>query len=572
MCLASRGTLRLLEWQGKLVEALSVLEGGWPEIPGNARTLGLFLKAAIHQDLRCHDEAIEGYRKVLKDANFEGAGTAWYNLGNAYSGKGKRQEAIKAYRKALEEPRHYCPSDVWHNVGLTYVFMADYEEAIKAYRRALEDQKPDMNVKTLTNLGEAYQKAGKRKEAGEALEAALEKPDPDGYDHSRARELLFLLDVELKPEAMSEGDRALLEGPAAVGEEAGPEQRILSKVRTAEQSQYDKYLERESSERDNVLSILRGWSSAVTLMEGSEGLWRGGGYFLKWEGKGIVIDPGLDFLRNFHDAAYHGREIDAVLVSHNHSDHNADVRRIDDLRYELYKRRKKDRDGGIGAYLLIWDAESNGTVSLTGEEPEHRFTPIVFDRGRCQPCNTISQVRRLPFSVRYFEAKHGEDAEEAVGFKLTLKKGGEDFTLGFTGDTEFFPELCTHLEGCDVLLAHISQPDERELMNPKERKKHHLGYRGVAELVKGAKPKLTLVGEFWAGLTDLRIDLVKGLRVRAGTEAILPAGIGMHLHLPGMEVECTECRAKIPFGDVRVAPPANPFGALGYLCTRCFLG
>ena len=58
-------------------------------------------------------------------------------------------------------------------------------------------------------------------------------------------------------------------------------------------------MERKSSKRDNVVSILRGWSSAVTLLEGTEQLWRGGGYFVKWAGKGIVIDPGFDFLRNF---------------------------------------------------------------------------------------------------------------------------------------------------------------------------------------------------------------------------------------------------------------------------------
>jgi glyoxylase-like metal-dependent hydrolase (beta-lactamase superfamily II) len=69
-----------------------------------------------------------------------------------------------------------------------------------------------------------------------------------------------------------------------------------------------------------VFSCLRGWSSAVTLLEGStDSHWVGGGYFLKWRGKGIVIDPGFDFIDNFHDAGYHMREVDAVLVSHNHT-------------------------------------------------------------------------------------------------------------------------------------------------------------------------------------------------------------------------------------------------------------
>ena len=40
----------------------------------------------------------------------------------------------------------------------------------------------------------------------------------------------------------------------------------------------------------------------------------------------------------------------------------------------------------------------------------------------------------------------------------------------------------------------------------------HLGYRGVEKLIKGCnpRPKLVLIGEFWAGLADLRMDIAHG--------------------------------------------------------------
>jgi hypothetical protein len=120
-------------------------------------------------------------------------------------------------------------------------------------------------------------------------------------------------------------------------------------------------------------------------------------------------------------------------------------------------------------------------------------------------------------------------------------------------------------------VAHISQPSTKELLNPTARKKNHLGYRGLIELVRKSKPKATLVSEFWAGLTDVRIDLVRAIRERTKNKAILPAGIGMHVHLPGLEVECTQCAKKVPFEKVRVAPPANRFGNLSYLCPSCML-
>jgi len=121
------------------------------------------------------------------------------------------------------------------------------------------------------------------------------------------------------------------------------------------------------------------------------------------------------------------------------------------------------------------------------------------------------------------------------------------------------------------LLAHISQPDLEEFTDPSHRKKIHLGYRGLAELIKETKPKLTLVGEFWAGLADLRIDLIQGLRSLTGDEAILPAGIGLHLDLPSMNIACAECRRSVSYKEIRVAPPASRFENLAYLCKDCLL-
>lgn len=79
------------------------------------------------------------------------------------------------------------------------------------------------------------------------------------------------------------------------------------------------------------------------------------------------------------------------------------------------------------------------------------------------------------------------------------------------------------------------------------------------------------MGEFWAGMGDVRIDLVQCLRKRTGREAIFPAGIGLNMVLPGLEIECTNCKKAIPFADIRVGPPTEQFGTLSYLCENCCL-
>ncbi len=103
-------------------------------------------------------------------------------------------------------------------------------------------------------------------------------------------------------------------------------------------------------------------------------------------------------------------------------------------------------------------------------------------------------------------------------------------------------------------------------------KEVHLGYRGTARLLKECQPKLALIGEFWAGFTDLRISLVKGLRQRSGVQAVLPAGLAMHLQLPTLDIECTECRKATPFSEIKIAPPTDNFGSLAYLCPGCMIG
>ncbi len=523
----------------------------------------------VYDELKQYDEAIEAYQKALEDPNFDTPGYAWNNLGIVHTNLKQYDKAIEASQKALEDPNFDTPGYAWNNLGVVYGELEQHDKEIEAYQKALEDPNYDTPGNAWVNLGSLYIKLGESGKAETALNNAL-LAQGDEYVKSRVEILRSLLASKLTPESLNRSDRAILNQASKSSDDYNePEQRILNKLQRAEQSKYEDYLEKPSSNRDNVLSTLRGWSSAVTLLEGSERLWRGGGYFLKWQGKGIVIDPGFDFIRNLHDAGYHGREIDVILVSHNHPDHNSDLVNLDDLRYELYKRRNSDPHGGVSPYALIWDDDSNRAINFSSPKPQHQHRPAKFDLGHSQP--THNSPHDLPFSVTYFEVKHG-DLHNAVGFRLTLhSETGDAFTLGYTGDTEYFAELPEHLKNCDVLLAHISQPDIEEFSDASRRKKIHLGYRGLGELIKEAKPKLTLVGEFWAGLADLRIDLVQGLRGIANTNAILPAGLGLNIALPGMEIECTECTTKVPFDRIQVAPPADRFGNLSYLCPNCLL-
>jgi ribonuclease BN (tRNA processing enzyme) len=270
-----------------------------------------------------------------------------------------------------------------------------------------------------------------------------------------------------------------------------------------------------------------------------------------------------------------------VAVSHNHPDHNHDLRSLDDVRYELYKRAKSgSAEQKAWAYTLLWDQDTADHRKFDPEEAAHRQV-IRFDVDRVrlglEKSIDLRKLAGLPFDVKYFRAKHTADTRHAVGLRVEcyyddLEK--QTVVIGFTCDTEYFPKLCDPecLGGCDILIAHISQPDPGEYNDPSIYKTGHLGYRGVESLVKAAKPRLTIVSEFWAGLADLRIDLVQGLREACGTKAILPGSIGLLVHPETRNVRCSNCGKWAPCDQIGVSSPAIALGPLTYLCADCRIG
>ncbi|MBB5036415.1 tetratricopeptide repeat protein [Prosthecobacter dejongeii] len=540
------------------------------DTPGYAwNNLGIVLGDKGEQD-----EAIKAYRTALDYPNYDTPGYAWNNIGNALWAKGEHDEAIKAYRRALDYPNYDTPGYTWNNIGNALGDKGEHDEAIKAYRKALEDPNLQTRAKAWTNLAQTYVDLGKLEEAEGAYQKALASKDTQGGDHARARRGLQILRSKIVPTALSPDDRAMMARPAKGGDTAEIEEGIIAAIDEAGDTQYERYLKKGDSERDNTLSILRGWSSAVTLLEGSERRWRGGGYFLKWRGYGIVIDPGFDFLRNFHDAGYHGREIAAVVVSHNHPDHNSDLKHIDDLRYELYKRLASTKGPGSKPYVLLWDEDTSTATKFGFDKPQHQHPPIVMGSGFPQPFHLGKHPAKIPVRITPFKVNHGTDVQHALGMMVELldNKGKTVLRIGYTADTAYFADLQQHLSKCDVLIAHISQPTIEELRDPSKLKDVHLGYRGTARLLKECQPNLALIGEFWAGFTDLRIPLVKGLRQLSGVKDVLPAGLAMHLRLPSLDIECTECRKLTPYSEIKVAPPTDKFGSLAYLCQSCTLG
>jgi len=101
---------------------------------------------------------------------------------------------------------------------------------------------------------------------------------------------------------------------------------IEEKVFDCKQNFIDTFLREKFKEPDSRISleVLKRWNSYTPLVTNS----KGGGYFIRVNGKGIVIDPGFNFIENFKAGNYVLSDIDIVLVSHSHDDHTADLESI----------------------------------------------------------------------------------------------------------------------------------------------------------------------------------------------------------------------------------------------------
>ncbi len=544
--------------------------------------LAWFTRGWLEYRRKDYDRAIRFYRKALATPGFEVPGRARNNMGVAYARKGNYDRAIACYREALAEPKHDAAGDAWSNMGNALAAKKDYDQAIKCYRKALAIPGYGAFGNAWYGLGLVFAKKGRLHEAVENWKRAGALFRKQGADDFAERAEQKIAAAKVSPGRRSRKDEvvlAALPGGAAGERDDRPEDRIKARLDGAQDTKYDAYGRRYNAQKCEavVLAILKGWGSAVSLLGEGGAACRGGGYLLKWRGKGIAIDPGFDFLKNLHEAGFHCREINAMVVSHNHTDHNDDLRSFDDIRYEMYKRAKDDEEKAAWRYVLLWDADTAGPGRFDPEEADHRFPdPHIMQAHRKGWEPTPCDLPDLPFRVWYFAAKHSADVLKAVGVRVECLNEDRTTatTVGFTCDTGFFKELCDkdHLGGCDILVAHMSEPDPEEYDDSDHVKKEHLGYRGVERLIKGCKPKLTVVGEFWAGITDLRIDLVQGLRALCETEAILPASIGLQVKPGTLEVRCTNCRKWIGLGDIRVGSPGTEFGALSYLCRHCRLG
>lgn len=330
----------------------------------------------------------------------------------------------------------------------------------------------------------------------------------------------------------------------------------------------------------NYLMILKGFSSSTPLFYPAlEGKFyhspiKGGGMFLQWNGYGIAIDPGINFIENMHLNGLTMEDINAVVVTHNHIDHNGDLMIIDDLAQQLNRKN----------IVLYADQD---TLKNAGQFKTFRNCNVLnclsFEEYNLGDMNEITlkycSTQHIPEEVDESNKpiKYQDNASFAVKFILS-ETGSETKTVAFTSDTRYFSGLSEFLSDCDYIVANMSETSKMDYSNGQKKEKH-LGYQGCLDLIKeccnqkGNDTQKThfVVSEFWAGKGDVRRELIQKLRTDSICTSVYPGDIGMTFFLDRPTFLCEYCGCETEMDKLHFIREKAEYGKILMVCENCLL-
>jgi tetratricopeptide (TPR) repeat protein len=552
----------------------------------------------LFQREKDYEKAKECYQKaIVLDDNYA---IAWNNLGVLFQREKDYEKAKECYQKAIALDENYAFP--WFNLGLVFQEQNNYEKA-KEYCKKATELNGNYAAPWVT-LGNIYRKEGKPALAEDSYKKAINIDSNIGYpqlnygllmlEDGRKNEALLLLSTALnifndtKNEYMQSITQHYITNLKSDLESAQKLQESIAEGKTYPELQILKetndlgidaeiqnnkkmflsFVEegkvKESDDSQIYLEVLRRWNSFTPIVSNSH-LSKGGGYFVKIGSKGVVIDPGFNFIDNYRGMGHFFSEIDIILVSHAHNDHTADLESIITLLHKYNSEIKESEDNEKENTIKRQIAERNemSVEKVSKDLVENEFiksgrrkiidiylTKSVFKKF----CGLFEISSRVDYKIHIIEhdqeilldnfklkiirAKHDDiiSDNDSVGFVLKIG----NTTIIYTGDTGWngemekcYANLKDFIKGTYVvLLAHIGGFKAHEmgyLRNPKDDKvfyKNHLGRLGLAKINLTIRPNLCLISEFGEELMGNRSKIAQIYNDSLADIIFLPVDIG----------------------------------------------
>ncbi|MFA6914800.1 MAG: hypothetical protein WC222_00240 [Parachlamydiales bacterium] len=372
-------------------------------------------------------------------------------------------------------------------------------------------------------------------------------------------------------------------------------------------NQYVKRARQRKQNLDNYLYVFNGWNSrpqgiqlnvnqeepsfahfllSNNMRKPTTGL------YIKWNGKGIVINPGKNFLDQFHRANLNITDIDIVVVTQSDPDAYTDVKEIYDLNYQL---NKVSSELQIIQYYLNHKTYFELSHILQPNFKQERNAihnlELYVDSPDVEKIEITPEVtlNYFPTSTKEALSLHQNDKNQhaqhnsSLGIRFDLKQPSNPadsrkaLKLGYISGTSWSPLLSHHLGHCDILFAGFghTQINDFSKLNYNE---SCLGYFGTYSLYEEIKPKMLFSCEFDGREGDIRLEISKKIRQETAnsqttenSNVILPADTGLFLDLKNLQIRCSVSEELVDPSLVRVVKSGEAFSNLLYLAPSCFL-
>lgn len=185
------------------------------------------------------------------------------------------------------------------------------------------------------------------------------------------------------------------------------------------------------------------------------------------DGKNIHVDPGPGALVRTYQFGLNPTKLNCVMVSHSHTDHYTDA----EVLLEAVTRGMTRRRG-----ILI----GNQSVINGYKDWGPCISKYHMTKPQVKAMEPGDEVKLDNIRVKATKTIHGDP--KGVGFKFHH----QDFTISYTSDTEYFPELAEEHRGADILIASVIRAYG-------ERIRGHMCADDFQMLVDEVSPKLAVM-------------------------------------------------------------------------------
>lgn len=197
-----------------------------------------------------------------------------------------------------------------------------------------------------------------------------------------------------------------------------------------------------------------------------------GGFRINSDSANIHVDPGPGALTHSHQLGQDPLKLDAVVITHYHIDHCSDASVICEGMTEYALKKKGILIGS--RYAIEGDSNNDRGIDKYHQSKINEiYIAKIGDK-------KLFKTKTGEFSIEPIKTVHDEPT--CFGFKLHL----DGKIIGYTSDTEFYPEMPNNYSGCDFLILNCLRPVEDGIPD-------HLKTEDVIKILKTAKPKIAIL-------------------------------------------------------------------------------